>query len=122
MISAELILPLACAYARHAGLGDAPAPMLAQLERRLTLAPLWARAYFAAGALFVRWLAPWIYAGRATTFEDLAAAEREGLLESLQRETRPPLRALFLGIKTILVIACYADAGRAVRAGGPVAR
>lgn len=123
MTAADLILPLARAYARHAGLDDAAPALAERLERRLALAPDWARAYFAGGALFVRWLAPWIYAGRATTFEDLGEAEREELLQSLQRETRPPLRALFLGVKTILVIACYADAGRAVRAaGGPGAR
>lgn len=121
MTSAELILPLARGYARHVGLDDEPAALREKLERRLSPAPAWARAYFAVGALFVRWLAPWFYAGRATTFEDLAEAEREDLLTTLQREPRPSLRALFLGVKTILVIVCYADAGRAVR-GGPVAR
>ena len=115
MTSAGLILPLVRAYALHVGLDVSASDMSERLERRLTLAPLWARAYFAFGALCVRWLSPWFYAGRAT--------EREELLQSLQRETRPPLRALFLGVKTILVIACYADAGRAARAaGGSAAR
>jgi len=123
MTSAGLILPLVRAYALHVGLDVSASDMSERLERRLTLAPLWARAYFAFGALCVRWLSPWFYAGRATAFEDLGESEREELLQSLQRETRPPLRALFLGVKTILVIACYADAGRAARAaGGSAAR
>ena len=111
MISAGMILPLARAYARHAGLDDGRDELSARLSSRLALAPCWARAYFAAGALFVRFAAPLLYLGRARTFAGLTDEEREVLLGRLQRDVRLPARAAFLGIKTMLAVTVYGRRG-----------
>ena len=118
MISVAFILPLARDYARHAGLDDDRQALRARLRARLELAPWWARAYFAAGALFVRYAAPFLYVGRVRTFSGLSEAERENLLGRLQRDGRPVARAAFLGVKTLLAVACYGPAGLAARASG----
>lgn len=118
MISLELILPLARGYARHAGLDDDRRALAARLRARLELVPWWARAYFAAGALFVRCAAPFLYLGRARTFSGLSDGERERLLGLLQRDGRLAARAAFLGVKTLLVVACYGPAGLSARRGG----
>lgn len=107
MISLALILPLARAYARHAGLDDDRAALAARLRSRLALAPWWARAYFGAGAVFVRCAAPALYLGRARTFARLSDDERETLLGRLQRDGRPIPRAAFLGVKTLLAVTVY---------------
>ena len=107
MISLYLLLPLARAYARHSGLDDDPGALAARLRARLELAPWWARAYFAAGALFVRFAAPFLYLGRPATFAGLTADDRENLLGRLQRDGRPAARAAFLGVKTMLAVTVY---------------
>lgn len=118
MISLSLLLPLARDYARHAGRGDDPAALGARLRERLGLAPWWARAYFGAGALFVRFAAPPLYLGRARTFAGLSEDEREKLLGLLQRDGRPAARAAFLGVKTLLAVAVYGPSGLAARGAG----
>ncbi|MDD5304363.1 MAG: hypothetical protein PHS14_14795 [Elusimicrobia bacterium] len=118
MISVSLILPLARGYARHAGLDDDRQALAARLRARLELAPWWARAYFGAGALFVRFAAPLLYLGRASTFAGLDEDEREKLLGLLQRDGRPAARAAFLGVKTMLAVTCYGPAGLAARGAG----
>lgn len=107
MTSLYLVLPLARDYARHAGLDDDPGALAARLRARLALAPWWARAYFGAGALFVRCAAPLLYLGRARTFSGLSEDEREQLLGLLQRDGRPVARAAFLGVKTMLAVTVY---------------
>jgi hypothetical protein len=107
MISLHLLLPLARDYARHAGLDDGRDSLAARLRSRLELAPWWARAYFGAGALFVRCAAPFLYLGRARTFAGLSEDERERLLGLLQRDGRPVARAAFLGVKTMLAVTVY---------------
>lgn len=104
MISLACLLPLARDYARHAGHGDDPAALAARLRSRLELAPRWARAYYAAGALYVRFAAPVLYLGRAASFARLTGDEREALLGRLQRDGRPFARAAFLGVKTMLAV------------------
>lgn len=107
MISLHFLLPLARDYARHAGLDDERSALAARLRARLELAPWWARAYFGAGALFVRFAAPLLYLGRAATFAGLTGEDREKLLGRLQRDGRPVPRAAFLGVKTMLAVTCY---------------
>lgn len=107
MISLACLLPLAREYARHAGLDDDRAALSARLRSRLALAPRWARAYFGAGALFVRFAAPLLYLGRPRTFAGLSDAEREDLLGRLQRDGRPAARAAFLGVKTMLAVTVH---------------
>jgi len=118
MISLYFLLPLASDYARHAGLDDELGPLAARLRARLELAPWWARAYFGAGALFVRFAAPLLYLGRARTFAGLSEDERERLLGLLQRDGRPAARAAFLGVKTLLAVTVYGPKGLAARAPG----
>ncbi|MDP3542211.1 MAG: hypothetical protein Q8T11_07025 [Elusimicrobiota bacterium] len=107
MISLACLLPLARDYARHAGLYDEREALAARLRSRLDLAPWWARAYFAAGALYVRFAAPALYLGRAASFARLSEDERESLLGRLQRDGRPLAKAAFLGVKTILAVTVY---------------
>jgi hypothetical protein len=107
MISLACLLPLARDYARHAGLDDGRAALAERLRSRLALAPWWARAYFAAGALYVRFAAPVLYLGRAASFARLSAEEREDLLGRLQRDGRPPAKAAFLGVKTMLAVTVH---------------
>jgi hypothetical protein len=107
MISLHFLLPLAREYARHAGLDDDLGALDARLRSRLGLAPWWARAYFGAGALFVRFAAPLLYLGRPETFAGLSADDREKLLGLLQRDGRPVPRAAFLGVKTMLAVTVY---------------
>lgn len=104
MISLACLLPLARDYARHAGLDDGRGALAARLRSRLVLAPWWARAYFAAGALYVRFGAPVLYLGRAASFGGLREEEREALLGRLQRDGRPLAKAAFLGVKTLLAV------------------
>lgn len=118
MISLSLLLPLARDYARHVGQDDDQKGLAARLSERLGLAPWWARAYFGAGALFVRFAAPSLYLGRARTFAGLTEDEREKLLERLQRDGRPAARAAFLGVKTLLAVAVYGPSGLAARGTG----
>lgn len=108
MISLACLLPLARDYARHAGLDDDRAALAAKLRARLTLAPWWARAYFGAGALYVRFAAPLLYLGRTAGFGGLSAEEREDLLGRLQRDGRPVAKAAFLGVKTMLAVTVHA--------------
>ena len=118
MISLALLLPLARVYARHAGRDGEPGTLAAGLRARLALAPWWARAYFGAGALYVRFAAPLLYLGRARCFGGLDDGEREELLARLQRDGRPVARAAFLGVKTLLAVTVYGPAGLAARGGG----
>ncbi|MBI2384836.1 MAG: hypothetical protein HYV14_02365 [Elusimicrobia bacterium] len=111
MISLACLLPLARGCARHAGLDDRREVLAARLRSRLSLAPRWARAYFGAGALFVRFAAPFLYLGRARSFAGLTDAERERLLGLLQRDGRPAARAAFLGVKTMLAVTVYRPRG-----------
>lgn len=111
MISLSCLLPLARGYARHAGLDDGREALAARLRSRLSLAPWWARAYFGAGALFVRFAAPLLYLGRARSFAGLTDEEREDLLGRLQRDGRPAARAAFLGVKTMLAVTVYGPRG-----------
>lgn len=111
MISRALLLPLARDYARHAGLDAEPAALAERLRARLELFPWWARAYFGAGALFVRFAAPLLYLGVPASFARLPEARREELLGRLQRDGRPAARAAFLGIKTMLAVTCYGRPG-----------
>lgn len=113
MMSLRLLLPLAADYSRHAGLDDDRGALAARLRARLELFPWWARAYFGAGALFVRFAAPLLYLGRAGTFAGLKAEDRETLLGLLQRDGRPLARAAFLGVKTMLAVTCYGRPGGA---------
>ncbi len=105
MISLACLLPLGRDYARHAGLDDGREELSARLRSRLVLAPRWARAYYAAGALYVRFVAPVLYLGRAASFARLSEEEREALLGRLQRDGRPLAKAAFLGVKTMLAVA-----------------
>jgi hypothetical protein len=107
MISLACLFPLARDYARHAGLDDGREALTARLRSRLELAPWWARAYFGAGALFVRFVAPLLYLSRARSFAGLTDEERESLLGRLQRDGRPAARAAFLGVKTMLAVTAH---------------
>lgn len=104
MISLACLLPLARDYARHSGFDDGREALSARLRSRLALAPRWARAYYAAGALYVRFAAPALYLGRAASFARLSEEEREALLGRLQRDGRPLAKAAFLGVKTLLAV------------------
>ncbi len=110
MMSASLVWPLLRAYARHAGLGPEPA-LRKELDRRLLLSPAWVRAGLGLSALLARWLAPLFLLGRLRRFEDLPQDEREALLERLQQDPRLPVRAAFLGLKSLVSGCCYGAPG-----------
>jgi uncharacterized membrane protein len=101
------VLPLARAYAAHAGRPRDEAELRADLSAVLSDTGALSRALMTAGALFVRGAAPAVYLGRWTGFASLSADERERLLEALQREGAPAIRGLFLGIKPLLLALCY---------------
>ena len=102
-----VILPLARAYAAHAGVTLSADELSRRLEDRLQLTGPRSQALAAAGALFVRWAAPLFLLGRPRRFDGLAEPDAEALLARLQCARGPVLRGLFLGIKPILAAVCY---------------
>lgn len=107
MISCDAVLPLALAYAQHIGLEADPAEMREDLRKRLSLMPPWARASLAAGAFLVRRLSPGLMIGKWRSFESLEEGERERLLERLRSSASPAVRIAFLGLRSLILAACY---------------
>ena len=106
----RLVLPLARAYAVHAEVAVEEAELRLDLERRLAFMPWWARAYMGLGSLFVSHAAPALLLGRFRSFGRLNEEQKEILLRRLQQSPFIPVKAGFLGVKSLILAACYGRA------------
>jgi hypothetical protein len=105
--SLAVILPLARAYAEHAGVSRSEKELEEALMKDLSDAGALARLLMTSGALFVRAAAPLLFLGKSAGFGGLSPADREELLRRLQNCGFPPVRGLFLGVKPAILALCY---------------
>lgn len=108
MMTADL-RALCRAYATHVGLAEPSEGFAAEIDRRLSRWPAWARLGAASSATAVRWLSPLFLLARPRRFDSLSGDEKEALLARLQRTRTPAARATFLLVKTIVLGTCYGE-------------
>ena len=94
-------------YAAHVGLPESPDGFAAEVGRRLSWWPAWARYGAGLSAAALRWIAPLFLIGVPRRFESLSSGEKEAVLASLQQTRWPFVRGAFLLVKTVVLGTSY---------------